>query len=80
MEKPSFASPRNSRESQRDENTPLRTKPHIREGVEVGGRAFEDAVWWRYSEMVQDVVCTWCRDQETYHLDPLWLLAKLRDW
>lgn len=80
MEVPSFVSPSNSRELQRDENAILRANPPTREGIEAGGRAVEDTVWGRYSEMVQDVVCSWCRDQEAYHLDPLWLLGKLRDW
>lgn len=37
----------------------------------------------RYSEIVAEVVSLWCRDPDTFDLDPMWLLQKLkahRNW
>lgn len=44
-------------------------------GDEGGG---DGSVWRRYSDVVQEVVSTWCRDVDAFDLDPLWLLPKLR--
>lgn len=42
------------------------------------GGTRDDAVWRRYSDVVQELVSLWCQDVDTFDLDPLWLLPKLR--
>ena len=74
----SSANPGTSRLSQRSANVTSRKRYPVGDGVND-----DDAVWRLYSDMVQHVVCAWCRDKGAYDLDPLWLLTKLRshrDW
>lgn len=55
--------------------TPLRL---VVGAEEKGGGSGDGSAWRRYSDVVEEVVSLWCRDPETFDLDPLWLLPKLR--